>query len=117
MKPYNYRKLEIWKKSTEFAVSIYQLTKTTQNMKYMELYHKWDVQLFLLAQILQKGLAAFIQKIFQIFEDCLWISVWAGNTDLIFPKFKLHISGDVSAMIDKVDEIQKIIYVFEKRLN
>jgi len=40
MKPYNFRKLEIWKKSTEFAVSIYQLTKTTQNMKYMELYHK-----------------------------------------------------------------------------
>jgi four helix bundle protein len=117
MKPHNYRKLEIWKKSTKFATSIYQLTQSYPKHETYGIVSQMRRSAVSISSNIAEGAGRSFAKEFSRFLRIAYVSACELETQILISKNLEFISEEeYSTMIEKIDEIQKMIYVFEKRL-
>lgn len=117
MKPHNYRKLEIWKKSTKLAISIYQLTQSYPKHEIYGIVSQMRRSAVSISSNIAEGAGRSFTKEFSRFLRIAYGSACEFETQFLISKNLDFISEEeYSTLIEKIDEIQKMIYGFEKRL-
>lgn len=118
MKPHNYRKLKIWKKSVELATSIYQLTQHYPKHEKYGIVSQMRRSAVSISSNIAEGAGRSYSKEFSRFLRISYGSACELETQLLISRNLNFITEDkYLAIFERIDEILKMIYVFEKNLN
>lgn len=116
-KGHTFRKLKVWRKSVKLATSIYLLTQNYQKSEKYGIVSLMRRSAVLISSNISEGAGRYSPKKFSRFLRIAYDSVCELDTQLLISKSLNFISKETySNLFERLNERQKMIYVFEKRL-
>ena len=115
---HNFRKLDIWLKSMDLVVEIYQLTNTFPNHEKFGLSSQMNRSAVSIPSNIAEGSAKSSNKDFARFLEMSIGSSYELETGLTIASKLNYIGLDVFALLqNKISEIQKMIIGFKNKLD
>lgn len=115
---HNFRKLDIWLKSMDLVVEIYQLTNTFPNHEKFGLSSQMNRSAVSIPSNIAEGSAKSSNKDFARFLEMSIGSSYELETELTIASKLNYIGLDVFALLqNKIVEIQKMIIGFKNKLD
>jgi len=115
---HNFRKLDIWLKSMDLVVEIYQLTNTFPNHEKFGLSSQMNRSAVSIPSNIAEGSAKSSNKDFARFLEMSIGSSYELETELTIASKLNYIGFDVFALLqNKIIEIQKMIIGFKNKLD
>jgi four helix bundle protein len=117
MKRHNFRKLTIWEKSVDIATEIYKVTQHYPKQEMYGLVSQLRRSAVSISSNIAEGAGRRSKKEFSQFLRIAYGSACELETQLIISKNLQMINEETfEKLFEDNDEIQKMIYVFEKNL-
>lgn len=117
MKRHNFRKLSIWQKAIDLATIIYEVTQHYPKQEMYGIVSQMGRSTVSISSNIAEGAGRKSKKEFSQFLRIAYGSVCELETQLIISRnLKMISEESFEKLFDKNDEIQKMIYVFEKNL-
>ena len=115
---HNFRKLDIWLKSMDLVVEIYQLTNTFPNSEKFGLSSQMNRSAVSIPSNIAEGSAKSSNKDFARFLEMSIGSSYELETELTIASKLNYIEHDVFVLLqNKIVEIQKMIIGFKNKLD
>ncbi|MBV5281396.1 MAG: four helix bundle protein [Paludibacter sp.] len=115
---HNFRKLDIWLKSMDLVVEIYQLTNTFPNNEKFGLSSQMNRSAVSIPSNIAEGSAKSSNKDFARFLEMSIGSSYELETELTIASKLNYIEHDVFVLLqNKIVEIQKMIIGFKNKLD
>lgn len=117
MKRHNFRKLNIWKKSIDLATVIYEVTQHYPKVEIYGIVSQIRRSSVSISSNIAEGAGRKSKKEFSQFLRIAYGSACELETQLIISRnLKMISFENFEKLFNENDEIQKMIYVFERNL-
>ena len=115
---HNFRELEVWKKAIELTTLYYNISKTFPKDEQFGLTSQSRRSLVSIPSNIAEGAGRDSSPQFNQFLNIAFGSSYELQTQLIISERLNFISKEVNEpILSKLDEIQKMIYVFKENVN
>ncbi len=112
-----FKELKFWSRSVELATEVYKITSTFPSEEKFGLISQMRRSVISISSNIAEGAGRSSDKEYRYFLEIAYGSLYELQTQLIISQnLNLISSTDFEKLESEIDEIQKMIYVYAKKL-